>query len=178
MDFTIAEQLLSEDQARFTITNDAEAEWAAKKIREHEAERDRLVDTAKVFIAHYQEQINRIQSACARDTAFLLSHLEAYFATVAHKEAKTQETYRLPSYKLKLKRQEPDYDRDNEELLAWARSTNDSEKLVRVKEEPAWDAIKKSCLISGNQLVYEATGEIVPGVTVKPCPPIFTIENV
>lgn len=175
MDFDLMNRLLSEDRENFTITNDAEAEWAAQKIREHELERDRLVLAAEEFLAYYNEQIARIRASCVCDTSFLLSRLEAYFATVPHKDAKTQSTYRLPSYKLKLKQQQPKYDRDDAELLVWARNAADT--FVRTKEEPAWDVIKSACMIDGNQLVYEATGEIVPGVTVQSRPPIFSVEN-
>jgi hypothetical protein len=174
MDFSM-DQLLAEKPEQFCINNDALAEWAARRIREHEAERDRLIDTSKTFIAHYENRIKEATERCAKDIAFLLTHLERYFDTVPHKTAKTQQTYRLPSFRLKRKQQNPDFKRDAAPLLAWAKLTDQS--FVRVKEEPAWDAIKAACVIKSNRLIHPETGEVVPGVEVVLRPDVFTVED-
>lgn len=48
---------------------------------------------------------------------------------------------------------------DAEALLAWAREQPIEAELVRIKEEPAWDAIKRR---------FETTGEVPPGCDVEP----------
>lgn len=160
----------------FEIASDQDAEWAARRICHMEAERDRVIQIAKACIETYQAQIDKVTAACSRDTDYLRGLLEQYFDTVPHQKAKTQETYRLATCRLKRKRQEPKYDFDQNALLSWAAATNST--YVRTKMEPAWSAIKEACIVEGDALVHRETGEVVPGVKVVPRPPVFSIDPV
>lgn len=177
-DLSLFEQLLEDAPEAFIIDTDAKAEWAARRVRDTEKEWERLDMAAREMIRYYEDRRLDMRLEYEAKTDHLSHQLESYFETVPRKATKTQETYALPGYKLKRKRQQPTFTRDNDKLLSWARDAIGSGILVRVKEEPAWDMIKASCIVEGEALVFEETGEIVPGVRVVERPPVFTIEDI
>ena len=62
---------------------------------------------------------------------------------------------------------------DDEKIIEWLR-TNDPE-LIRIKEEPSKEDIKKKYTIVGNNVVTE-NGEIVEGITIEERPESITIK--
>jgi len=162
------------EQEQWSITNDQEAEWALRKISTAEAEANRLAYTCDLEIQRYTKAKQEAIARCERDTSYLRAHLERYFDTVPRKTTKTQETYRLPSGVLKRKYQTPSFEKDEDALLAWAK-THADQPYVKVKETANWDAIKKACLVTDSVLVDE-NEEVVPGVTVVNRPPVFSLE--
>lgn len=112
-----------------------------------------VIDNAR-WKAYYAQKLKEIQDQNNNRTAFLSERLLDYFNTIPHKETATQESYSLPSGKLVLTKPTIDYDRDEAELLPWAKKTNDKD-FVRRTEAPAWDVIKKH---------IRETGEIPDGV--------------
>ena len=93
-----------------------------------------------------------------------------YFATVEHAATKTQETYRLPTGKLKMK-------------LAFERMVPDEESLITdfpnfTERTPTlkWGELKKRLQIVDGKVIDTETGEIVQGVSVEMAPPKFIVE--
>lgn len=58
---------------------------------------------------------------------------------------------------------------DKDALLAWCLKQPVESELLRVKQEPAWDAVKKH---------VKDTGEVVPGVSTSPETEVFEIKPV
>ena len=97
--------------------------------------------------------------------AFFTARLEEYFDSVPHKASKTMESYTLPGGKLVRKRQQPQYETDDEALVPWL-ETNMAQ-LVKIKKSADWAALKKLCSVTPDgQHVVTEDGEIIPGVTV------------
>ena len=90
--------LLAEPE-RFEITDDGKAEWAIQKIREANS------DTVK-WQEHFAQQLAKIKAENDSTAAYMTGLLADYFATVPHKETKTQSTYKLPSATLIRKQQQ------------------------------------------------------------------------
>jgi hypothetical protein len=173
----IEESALTEEERRFTVDDDQKAEWCLEKIREAKA------DLMK-WIEFYVEQTDKVKAKCEARIAFFEGMLQRYFATVPHKETKTQESYALPSGKLVLKKQGPDYERDDALILAWLKA-NDGDRFVKTKESVDWAELKKKIdvlqLTAGDekvteQVVFTETGEVVPGITVTARPDVFKVE--
>ena len=89
------------------------------------------------------------------------------------KQTKTQISYTLPTGKLILKHQEPEYKPNDAELVPWLK-TNRPE-YVKVKESADWAGLKKTLILDGTNMITE-DGEIVPGIAVTPRPDIFKAE--
>lgn len=149
----------------FVVDSDDKAEWALHKIEQIRKEADKW----KTF---YADQARKAQEKAEADESYFLALLESYFAFVPHKSTKTQESYSLPSGKLVRKVQQPAYNRDDAQLLPWAKEN----ALCKVVESPDWANIKKRCLINGEDVMDIETGEIIPGITVEQRPTLFTVS--
>ena len=148
------------ERESFTIDTDAKAEWALGKIRAARAERDRMIDW-------YNAKIKEITEQTEVDTVWLEGMLAAYFRMTeqAHKRTKTTESYSLPSGKLILKKQNPEYKRDDKKAVAWLKA-NGFAKFVKVKEELDWSSLKDASEAVNGQIVcgkkITEDGEIIP----------------
>ena len=160
-------ELLKAETEGFVIDTDAKAEWALQKIREARADRDRWVNW-------YEDKIKEIKEQTDFDTMNLERMLADYFATVPHKKTKTQESYKLPGGKLVLKVQNPEYKRDDNTVIAWAKENNMAQ-FVKVEEKLAWQELKDATAVFEGHIVTE-DGEIVPGVDVVNRESKFIVE--
>jgi hypothetical protein len=88
--------------------------------------------------------------------------LEMYWRSEVEKQGKkAKKSLKLPYGELKLQKQQPEFNRNEEELLEYAKYSGH----VKVKESADWSAIKKDCVVLNGKLV-DANGEYVPGVEV------------
>lgn len=167
------EEVLSEEEQRFVVDDDQKAEWCLGKIREAREEMMK-------WIEFYVAQTDKVKAKCEARIAFFEGLLKPYFYSVPHKQTKTQSSYQLPGGKLVMKAQEPAYERDDEQLLAWLHESR-REDFVKVKESVDWSGLKKSLegaegLTVDNGQVITPDGEIVPGITAIERPNVFKVE--
>lgn len=157
--------------------SDGKAKWVCEQIRKINDNRDSMV-------AWYQEQIKRAKDAAEFERAKWESYLSAYFDTVPHKKAKASESYSFPGGKLILKRQEPEYKRDEKTVIEWLKG-HDGAQYVKTKEELAWSDLKAAAsgVVDGKLILREEVtedGEIiqitVPGIDVVERQDKFVVE--
>ncbi len=155
---------------RFNITDDQKAEWALAKIREARADRDR-------WIEFYKDQIEKVKAECDDNTANLEFMLRGYFAERSAegftKSTKTQESYQLPGGKLVLKKQQPEFDHDDEILVPWLEKN--APEFIKIEKSSKWGELKKTCEVYGDSVV-NSDGEVIPGVTVTERADKFVVE--
>lgn len=152
----------------FTVDNDQKAEWAARKIREARQ------DTQK-WTEYYERQLSAIRRANEDTEAYFAALLADYFETVPHKATKTQESYSLPSCKLVLKAQQPEFNRD-EAVLCDYLDKKGRDDLVKITRRADWAALKKTLKVMEDGTCVDADGEIVEGVQAFSRQPEFKIE--
>lgn len=160
------ENQLTEEEVRFRVDDDQKADWCLRKIREANEEADKMT-------AWYTEQMKKILKRRDERVAFFEEKLKPYFAMVPKKETKTQLSYQLPGGKLVLKKQGPEFERNDEQLLPWLKENIPA--LVKVKEAPDWANLKKHLTVIGDKAA-DPDGEIVPGITVVERPEVFKVE--
>ena len=157
--------------------SDGKAKWVCEQIK-------KVNDNRDYMIAWYQEQIKKAKDAADFERAKWESYLSAYFDTVPHKKAKASESYSFPGGKLILKRQEPEYKRDEKTAIEWLKENGGTE-FVKAKEELAWKELKDACagVVDGKVVLREEVtedGEIiqitVPGIDVVEREPKFVVE--
>ena len=156
--------------------SDAKAGWALEKIREARKDRD-------MWVAWYKSKIAEIEEQTDRNTAHLEHMLLEYFNNVPHKKTKTQESYQFPGGKLVLKRQEPEFKRDEQTVIDWLKQ-NSGGQFIKTKEELDWKGLKSACGWADGKLIAGETvnedGEIVqivvPGVDVIERDPKFVVD--
>ena len=170
--YVTPEDLGSEITA-FTIDSDKKADWAIGKIKEEQENTIRLRQIAISKIVELQNKIKELDERTERRTGNLKALLMDYMQTVKPtKQTKTQTQYELLSGKLVWKKQQPLYERDEADLLAWAETT--VPELVKVKKEVSWADLKKQADVSGDKLLLD--GEIIPGVTVVEREDVFEVQ--
>lgn len=160
------ENQLTEEEVRFRVDDDQKADWCLRKIREANEEADKMT-------AWYTEQMKKILKRRDERVAFFEEKLKPYFAMVPKKETKTQLSYQLPGGKLVLKKQGPEFTRDDAVLVPWAREN--APECVKTKLSIDWAEFKKTLTVVGDQ-VADGAGEIVPGITVTERPEVFKVE--
>lgn len=156
-----------EEQPTFTVDNDQKAEWCLKKIKEAKADKEFWKD-------FYDQQYRAVTESADATITNMESLLHEYFETRPHKKTATQESYPLPSGKLVCKKQEPTFDRKDDEVIDWLKK-NGAENFVKVKEELDWSGLKKTVTVVGDG-VATSEGEMVPGIKVIPREDIFKVE--
>lgn len=149
------------------IQNDQEAEECIQAI--HEAEAD-----IEFWKNYYAEALRKITASSQQIIEQNTARLEAYFDTLPHKKTKTQESYLLPSGKLVRKHQDPEFSRNDEEVLDWLHENN-GEKYIKTKESLDWAGLKKSLTVFGETVVDE-NGEIIPCIKAAERPDVFKVE--
>lgn len=159
---------VSEAEAGFQVNDDQAAQWCLDRIREANAEKER-------WKAYYEEQLKKITDREDRRIQFFEMKLMQYFGSVPHKQTKTQESYQLPGGKLVLKKQAPEYERDDELIIAWLKAAGKTH-LVNTKEVLNWMELKRELKPVNDEQVVDSDGEIVPGLYVHERPDKFVVE--
>lgn len=157
-----------EQHDRFVIEDDRAADWAMNKIREAKAEKERW----KKF---YDERYQKVCEEADRTITYMEMLLMAYFQKVPHRVTDTQENYALPSGKLVIKHQEPEYQRTDDDVIQWlAENTSTPNRFVKTKLTLNWAELKKHINVIGDTVADE-DGQIMP-IKVVERPDIFKVE--
>lgn len=151
----------------FRVTDDQTADWCMEQIRNANEEKAKW----KEF---YDSRYKAVCESCDLTIANMEAMLHWYFDTVPHKVTKTQENYALPSGKLVVKKQEPEYERDEEALVEWLKA-NGGETFVKVKETVDWAGLKGTLSVIG-ETVADANGQIIPCIKATERPSVFKVE--
>ena len=160
---------------RFIIDDDVKADWAVRKIREEQAEYERISSLAGAQMEAIEQKLSQAARRYEQATGYLRSLLFEYFLQVPHKCTKTQESYRLLSGRLimKLPKQKAEY--DDGELVAFLKG-NGYQDYIKTEEKPKWGEFKKLLEYSGQSAVVKDSGELVECIQMKEIPMKFDVE--
>lgn len=158
------------------VTDDLKADWAIDKIKEVDAEFKRFEIVAKNKISQIQDALQVEQEKADRERSFFESKLREYFEGVKFKETKTQQSYKLPSGTLKMKKAKIDFDYDKKKLLEVAEKTQMVD-YIKIKKDFDWAEFKKTLQIKGTAIIDKETGEFVEieGLGTKEKPEEFKV---
>ena len=152
------------------IGSDQQAEQALCELKQKEGECLRIIETAEKEMRRYESIIEQEKIRVEKLRSKYGAALRAYFETVPRHVTKTQQSYRLPSGILKLKIQEPEYERDELKLM------KRYPELVKENPKLDWSALKKRVAVTDGLPVDKETGEIIDGITIKSREPKFIVE--
>lgn len=162
----------------FFIADDSTAEWAIRKIKEDEAERDRLVKLANEEIIQMQNRIKDIMAEYDAKTSFLKAKLYGYMAVCETRKTDTQESYKLLSGKLVKKYASASItkptDANMDACIAYA-ATNYPE-FVRTTKSIDWTGFKKMFKLDGDTVINPTTGEVIDFIPVTEIEEKFEIK--
>ena len=170
------EDLDDTENQRFRIQDDNQADWALRKIARARQDMKEAEETAAMEIEKINRWLDGQRDESLRTerffTALLQEYYEPRFMTNPDKK-----TYKLPSGKVQRRTQQPQFDRDNEALLAWLKQRGMTD-YVEVKETPKWGELKQQVQVVGEHVVIKdgpLKGEIIDGVEVVHRPPTFRV---
>lgn len=149
------------------VRTDIEAGWQLDR-------RNTLIKDRDELIAFYKEQIRQVEEDAEYKLTFIDRALYAYFMTKKHQKTATQEYVKLPGGKLMLKKQNPEYKRDDKTVIEWLKA-NGQERFVKVEEKLDWAGLKAATVVCDGRIAT-TDGEFVPGVEVTEREAKFTIE--
>lgn len=167
-----------EELQEVAVLDDASAEMILKQLKAAEDQYDRMK-------AWYDYQIKHLKDIRDRTRAWAETCLRPYFDMVPTTGKKIL-SYDMPGGTLKLAKQDPEYEVNDDELVPWLEA-NKMADFVKITKEARWgdfketlkDEKKKIRTIAaedGTLQVITEDGEIVPGVTAKIREDKFTIK--
>lgn len=159
---------IPEEEENIEVRSTIEAKWQFEQRRKIIEDRDELV-------AYYKDQIAKVKADADYKIGFIDRALFAFFQTVEHKKTKMQESWSIPAGKLMLKKQAPEFKRDEKTVIDWLKQTPEGSQYVKTVESLDWDNLKKVSTVVGNAIVT-ADGEIIPGVEVIEREDKFVVE--
>ena len=158
----------------FVIRDDNAAEWALQKIFDEKAELERLKALADSQIDAIVDKVDAAKKRFTSHTEYLKNALEEYMLTVKRKQSKTQESYRLLSGSLILKKPVVKIVKDDTKLLEYVQEH--SPEYVKHTEYVDWAGFKKTLTVSGD-VVVDSNGEVVSCLDVEEAPGEFMIRD-
>lgn len=178
----IEEEEVLELQNVFTVVDLDTAAEAQRRIAWFEEKKREVDAIIEKQIAPFIEKIEKIkmwgeQAKVEHEEkrVHYTNMLEQYMRNEVAKQLelgkKPKKTLSLPYGKISLKKQQPAFQKNEPELLEYAKATG----FVKVKHETDWAELKKNCVVADGKL-YDTNGEQVPGVVVVEREEKFSIE--
>ena len=170
------EDLADTENQRFRIQDDNQADWALRKIARARQDLKEAEETAAMEIEKINRWLDGQRDESLRTELFFTVLLQEYYEP-RFMTNPDKKTYKLPSGKVQRRTQQPQFDRDNEALLAWLKQREMTD-YIEVKETPKWGELKQQVQVVGEHVVIKdgpLKGEIVDGVEVVHRPPTFRV---
>jgi replicative DNA helicase len=167
------EQLEEQEvQQAFTVTNLETAAEAQRRIAYFEERKLEIDSIIEHQIAPFLAKIEKIKEWGQQSKVefeekqeHYSNHLEMYLREEVAKQMesgkKLKKTLALPYGKISLKKQQPKFEKNDDELFSYAKEAG----FIRVKEETDWAELKKNCVVADGKM-YDTNGEAIPGVIV------------
>jgi phage host-nuclease inhibitor protein Gam len=163
------------ERETFKITDLGSATWAMRKLAHIKAQEKQIHDTACAEIERIEAWDAAEHKRLDGEAMFFESHLIDYHQRLIAEDPKAK-TVRLPHGQLKCRAQQPEWTKDEDKLLEWAKAA-DPTNLVEIKESARWAEIKKRLsVLPDGSAVDVNSGEIVPGVLALEQPPKFSVD--
>ncbi|GIM47590.1 phage protein [Collibacillus ludicampi] len=172
---SLQEQAFQSQEMResFVIDTKEKAVWALRKLAKIRREMEENQSIADKEIERIKLWLEDVNGALQKDAEYFESLLQAYHRMVLEENPKAK-TIKLPHGTLKARKQEPDYIRDEEKLLAWTKENQP--EAVKVKENVDWSTLKKMIVSTENGVAIDENGQVIEGITVVDRGIKFSVE--
>ncbi|QNB45865.1 hypothetical protein BR63_05765 [Thermanaerosceptrum fracticalcis] len=173
-DIQVPQEDQEEQREAFRITNLEQATWAMRKLRALAAKEAEIRKVAEEEIARINAWLQDEFKGIERSRSFFLGALEGYHRNLIQQDPKAK-TVKTPYGKLKLTKQQPEFQRDDALIKAWAKE-NKPEVLIPQEPKLDWAGLKKQLVVEGDKAIDLTTGEMVPGILVIEREDKFSVE--
>jgi phage host-nuclease inhibitor protein Gam len=150
----------------FTVDTDGKADWCIERIAEIRAEIERFNTVTNERIEALRDRQERYVAGKQSNIEYFEGQLRAYMEHLDITPTKAgSRIYNLPSGKLTLKPESPEFAIDKTALVGWLKAAGKTD-FVKVEELPMWGELKKACTVTDGKVIT-AEGEVVDGVAVE-----------
>jgi phage host-nuclease inhibitor protein Gam len=161
------EFLLEQDDFEYPIANvlsDADADKIVERIKNIRAEKTRLKMILDTRVNELTLTYNNRAKILDDSENFLTVSLLSYFEGKDIKPTKAGgKSYKLLSGTLSMKKQEPEFKRDEKVLAEFLRK-NGSDEFIETVYKPKWAELKKKVEVRGTQVIDPESGVIIEGI--------------
>lgn len=170
------EEIEAQEQTQFEIKDLDSLNWAFRKLsalKSKEKEIKQLANVERDRIAQWEKsELSTIENS----TSFFEELIQKYHAQQLANDPKAK-TISTPYGKSKTRKSKEAPEKGNEKVILQHVIENEMDDYI--KNSVKWADLKKSLKIveiSGEKVVVDENGQIVPGVTVKPESISFSVE--
>lgn len=153
------------------INNDLIIEKMLVEMKEHNTEKDRLIEISKAMINEYKLKIEKYEKEKKEKEEFVLSQISGLLEDMKLKETKTQFSYKLPSGQIIKKKAEQTIKLNKEIDLSQI-----PQEFIETKESVKWAELKKTLIITEDSIISKDTGEIINYCSVETKPEELKIK--
>lgn len=168
------EEIKTIDNENFKIEDKEQAQWALRKIRALKAHHDEIVGLADAEIYRVTTWQDKECEGINNSIAFFEGLLKDYM-TKERAQDPDLKSVKLPAGTIRFRKQQPEYIRDEDALIEWAKKL-DKHELIKVTESLNWAALKKNIAVVGGKALDKETGELIEHVTINPREDKFIVE--
>lgn len=157
-----------EQDERFVVDSVDKLDWCIRQISKIEKEELPYIECAQQQIARLQEFIRKTEERIEERTAYFKALMRPFVEqTLANSRRKT---INAPSGSVSLRKQEPEFEKDDNKLVAWLEE-NGKRKFVRVKKQTDWTEFKKQLVdVMEDGTCVTQDGELIPTEVIKAIP--------
>ena len=167
------------EKERFTVTDEASAEWCLEKLEENAKARALIEEQYKQMISRYEKWRADALAEIEGNDLYLKGLLQPWAAEkIADGKKKS---VKLPSGRVGFRAGGETWkigaekvEATNPVLLAFAKENDDS--FVKVQESVRWGDYKKTLNVMEDGRVTTSDGQIIEGMTVTKGAPSFYVE--
>ena len=180
LDEFLGEELEEQQNEPFVVDDKDKAVWAMHKIAQLQAEINENNAVADRQIQKISDWLDAVNKPHGDSIQYFTDLLEGYHRRLYRDTDGKTKTVKLPHGVLKLRAQQPEWVKNEDDLLSFIKSWATAESYVRVKESVNWSALKSDLEFTDDGTVYTVDGEVLPRevISVIPKGPKFSIEVV
>jgi len=145
---------------RFVVDSVDKLDWCVRKISEIEEEELPYIECAQRQIARLQQFVRKAEERIEERTAFFKALMRPFVEQMLVDSKRR--TINAPSGLVSLRKQEPEFEKDDDKLVTWLEE-NGKREFVRVKKQIDWAEFKKQLVdVMEDGTVVTVDGELLP----------------
>ncbi|QTY16912.1 host-nuclease inhibitor Gam family protein [Virgibacillus pantothenticus] len=164
----------NQEQQPFVIDDDSKADWALRKIKLAQAKKEELSN----FVQSEMDKLEAYQAQEQKKLDDDIDRLQGMLSTYALQKRENDPKFKsqsLPNGRIRFVKQQPKYHYEDDMLLESLKKLERSD-LIKVKEAPNKEALKKEFIPHDGKLIDPETGEVLEGVTIEEREETFKVE--
>src|SRR5699024_1269067 len=159
------EFLDEQEKVPFQIKTDEEANWALRKIKQKQTQKNDRTELAEKEIEKIKQWLESVSKELDSDIEYFEGLLGAY-ALRNREQDPSYKSQKLPNGRIRFKKQQPKWELDDKRVLESLKQAG-KDDLIKVTEKPKLADIKKSHAVVDGKVINTETGEFLDGTTVR-----------